>query len=72
MDCNEYDYSKLRGRIKEKKMTQEQLACKACMDPSTLSCKLNNAREFSQREMRRICNALEISFDDIPKYFFAQ
>lgn len=65
-----FDYCKLRGRIKEKGYTQEELAKKTLISSSTFSQKLNNNGVFSQNEIQKICNILMISSEDIPKYFF--
>lgn len=65
-----YDYSALLGLIKSKRITHEELARKTQMHPSTLSAKLNNNSEFTQRQMRAIMTALDKAVDDIPEYFF--
>lgn len=65
-----YDYSELLGRIKAKKITQEELAKQIHLNPSTLNQKLNNKSEFSQSEMRNILNILEVPIDKIASYFF--
>lgn len=66
-----YDYSELLGRIKAKKITQEELAKQIHLNPSTLNQKLNNKSDFSQTEMRNICQVLDIPIDNIVSYFFA-
>lgn len=66
-----YDYSNLLGLIKSKRITHEDLARRIQMHPSTLSSKLNNNSEFTQKQMRAIMTALGKSVDDIPGYFFA-
>lgn len=65
-----YDYAKLIGRIKEYGFTQEQLAAKIGMSKSTFSFKLNNKAFFSQKEIRKICDLLEIEIAEIGLYFF--
>lgn len=65
-----YDYAKLIGRIKEYGFTHEQLAAKIGMSKSTLSFKLNNKAFFSQKEIRIICDLLEIEIAEIGLYFF--
>lgn len=64
----EYDYSRLLGRIKERGETQETVAKAISINVSTLNQKLNNKRDFSQSEIKNICNFLDIS--DIKSYFF--
>ncbi len=65
-----YDYSKLRGRIKEKCGTQDAFSEKLGIGRVSLSQRLNNQLEFSQDEMLKACSILEISMEDIPRYFF--
>jgi transcriptional regulator with XRE-family HTH domain len=65
-----FDYAKLIGRIKEYGFTQEQLAAKTRMSKSTLSFKLNNKAFFTQKEIRIICDLLEIEIAEIGLYFF--
>ena len=66
-----YDYSELLGKLRAKKITQEELARKIHLNPSTLNQKLNNKSEFSQSEMRKILNVLEVPVSMITTYFFA-
>ena len=66
----QFDYSKLLGRIRERGMTQETLARLIGIKSPTLSLKLNNKAFFTQPEIRKICEALEICFDEIGAYFF--
>ena len=65
-----FDYAKLIGRIKEYGFTQEILAAKIGMSKSTFSFKLNNKAFFSQKEIRKICEFLEIEISEIGLYFF--
>ena len=65
-----FDYSKLLGRIKEYGFTQERIASEVRMSVSTLSFKLNNKAFFTQREIRKICELLEIGIAEIGVYFF--
>ena len=66
-----FDYSKLLGRIKEFGYTQESLALEVKMAISTMSLKLNNKAFFSQQEIRKICELLNIPAHQIGEYFFA-
>lgn len=67
----EYNYSKLFGLIREKNLTQIDLAKLADISYASLNLKLNNKAIFRQSEISRICDVLNIQPDDIPKYFFA-
>ncbi len=68
----EYDYSKLRGKIKELFGRQEDFAAAMKMSTVALSAKLNNKVQFTQDEINKACNLLSISFDFIPIYFFTE
>lgn len=65
-----FDYSRLKGKIKEKCNTQGNLAKKIGISEVSLSAKLNNKVEFSQFEINKICETLEIAKEDISGYFF--
>lgn len=65
-----FDYSKLLGRIKEKVDTQDKFAELLGMSTTTLSKKLNGKSEWTQAEINKACEILEIDSVDIPVYFF--
>ena len=65
-----FNYSKLLGRLKEKGMTQEDLATIIGRTKSTISLKLNGKASFTIEEMDKICKVLDIAKKDIGKYFF--
>lgn len=67
----QFDYSKLLGLLKEKGMTQEDLATIIGRNKSTVNLKINGKAYFTVDEMNRICKALGIAKKDIGKYFFA-
>lgn len=66
------DYSKLLGRLKEKSLTQAEVAKMIKVSPSTLNGKLNGHVEFSQSEIRNLCIVLDIQDSDIPAFFFTE
>ncbi len=66
-----FDYSKLRGKIKEVFETQDKFAEALGIGRVSLSQRLTNKLEFSQTEISRGVDLLGISRDDIPCYFFA-
>ena len=66
----QFDYSKLLGRIKEYRMTQDDLARAIEINPTTLSLKVNNRGFFSQIEIAKTCALLKIPTDEIGRYFF--
>ena len=65
-----FDYSKLKGRIKEKFNTQENFAKSLGIGYVSLSQRLNNKLEFSQKEISNAIILLDLSEEEIPKYFF--
>lgn len=67
----DYDYSRLLGRMRERRMTQEKLAEKVGISACSMNLTLNNKREFRQAEILKICNELEIPPGQIDGYFFA-
>jgi len=66
----EFDYSKLKGRIVEKFDLggAEELAEKIGTKYRTLLSKLRNERHFTQTEIFKISEILEI--DNVNDYFF--
>lgn len=65
-----FDYSKLRGKIREKFYTQEEFALAMGFSATTLSDKLNNKIEWKQKEIDKAVELLDVSKDEIPIYFF--
>ena len=66
----EFAYDKLRGLIKEKFGTQDEFAKSLGMSRTSLNLKLNNASEFSQKEIIRAANLLGITLSEVDEYFF--
>ena len=66
-----YDYSKLRGKIKEKLGNEKEFALKMDLSGVTISAKLNGSIEFKQSEMLKACDILNIPLQDMHKYFFS-
>lgn len=67
-----FNYSKLRGRIRECNLTQEQLANAIKINKGTLSAKLNGQFAFTITEMLSIGAALNIPKNELYNYFFAE
>lgn len=65
-----FDYSKLRGKIREVCRTQESYAEKLGIGYVSLSKRLNNQLEFSSSEIYKSCRVLKIPVSQIPDYFF--
>ncbi len=67
-----FDYSKLRGRIKEIFGTQDAFADAVGIGRVSLSKRLNNTLEFTQDEMKKSAAVLKFPPEEIPVYFFAE
>lgn len=67
-----FDYCKLRGRIKEVCMTQDAFAKAIGIGRVSLSQRLNNQLDFTQKEIYDSVNALNLEIGDIPSYFFTK
>lgn len=69
-ECKSYDYSKLRGRIREKCGTQEKFAKSIKRSKPYLSNVLNGQAYFSQNDIVEGAKVLDIPVDEIGLYFF--
>lgn len=67
-----FDYSKLRGKIREVCRTQDAFGEKIGVGHVALSKRLNNQIEFSSKEIYRSCSVLGITHDEIHSYFFTR
>ncbi len=67
-----FNYSKLRGKIVEKFGTQIIFAEKLSVSQRTLSLKLNNKIFFSQDEIVRCSELLDINPNEIEEFFFTK
>lgn len=65
-----FDYSKLRGRIKEKFNTQDNFANALGIGRVSLSQRLNNQLEFDAGEILKAIHLLDLTEAEIPQYFF--
>lgn len=70
MDNVGFDYNKLKGRIKEKCGTCFNFANQLGCSSNTLSAKINNGSDFSQTEIIKSVDILDLKREDIPAYFF--
>lgn len=68
----EYDFSKLKGKIKELFGTQEAFANAMGISPPTMSYKLNGVTEWTQDEIVKAIKLLNIPPEEIHVYFFTQ
>lgn len=66
----EFNYSKLKGKIKEVFGTQESFANAMEVSATSISDKLNNKVQFKQKEIDKACVLLKIESAEISTYFF--
>lgn len=67
-----YDYSKLKGKIREVFGTQEAFANSIGLSAVSVSNKLNNLIDWKQEEMEESVEKLGIPFPEIHVYFFTK
>ena len=67
-----FDYSKLKGRIKEIFNTQGEFARAVNRSETYVSQVLNGKTFMGQDEVQKWADALEIADRDIGEYFFAR
>lgn len=72
MKRTEFDFSKLKGRIKEKVNTQEKFAKELNISVPSLIKKLNNKSQFTQTEINKARTILDIPNTDLNIYFFSE
>lgn len=57
----QFQHSKLKGKIKEEGFTQEDIAKRINISPSTFSIKINGVAYFNQDEIQQIASILNLS-----------
>ena len=65
-----FNYDKLRGKIKEKYSTLTIFSRELGISRTALSERLNNKSNFSDSEMLKACELLEIPLEKVQEYFF--
>ena len=65
-----FQYNKLRGRIKEMCATNEEFAKRMGLSSAVISLKLNNKSQWTQSEIYKAVEVLQIESADVPAYFF--
>lgn len=68
----EMDYSKLRGRIRERFVTEQAFAEAMEKTISQMSLLLNGKAVWRQVDIKKACDILGIADNDIGQYFFAE
>jgi len=67
-----FDYSRLRGRIREKIGTETEFATLLGISAPTLSAKLNNKVGFTESEILKASEILLVPRNEISFYFFCK
>lgn len=65
-----FNYGMLREAIRVKYVNQDNFAVALGIGRVSLSQRLNNKSEFTQAEIFKACDLLNINRKDIPEYFF--
>ena len=60
---------KIKGKMKEKNITQNEMAKELCITPYSFSLKINKTRDFKVSEVEKMFNKLEITKEEV-QYFF--
>ena len=68
----EFDYRKLRRRIRETFETEDEFAKALGLTNAALSRKLRNEGDFTMGQMIRAASLLKIEAPSIPEYFFVE
>ena len=66
-----YEYRKLRGRIVEKYGTLSKFAEEIGLSMVSVSKKMNCETGFSQKDIEKWADVLQIKKEEYPEYFFA-
>jgi len=67
-----YDYSKLKGKIRELGLTLDEFAKKIGITEQTLNLRFKNERPFKQDEIEKIMIMFNEPLTNIQLYFFTK
>lgn len=67
-----YDYSKLKGKIKELGVTQNEFAKQIGITEQSLILRFKNQRRFRQEEMQKTMELFDEPIKNVHIYFFTQ
>lgn len=67
-----FDFSKLRGKIREKFSTETAFAEAMNISAPTMSAKLNGKVCWTDKEIVKACGLLDIPLEFIPVFFLPQ
>lgn len=68
---NMINTNKIKGRMREKEITQAQAAAFLGIAQPTFNQKVNNVRTMDLDEAEKLCLLLDINDNEFGKYFFA-
>lgn len=68
----EYNYSKLKGKIRELDMTLKDFAKKIGISEQTLNLRFQNKRPFRQQEIEKAMILFDEPIENIHIYFFTK
>ena len=66
----DYDYSKLKGKLREKGIIYKILGEKIGISETSVSERINNNAQFTQEEMEKTMSVLEEPLNKVDEYFF--
>jgi len=67
-----YNYSKLKGKIREMEMTQSDFARQLGITEQTLNLRFKNKRPFKQEEIEKTMILFNEPIENIHIYFFTK
>lgn len=67
----DFTYSKLRGRIVEKYGSQEKFCEAVGLSPVSVSNKMTGQTGFSQKDIVKWCELLDIDLKEVGLFFYA-
>ena len=67
-----FDYGKLRGKIIERFSTIEKFSQKLGVTPTTVGKKLSGKSSWTQDEIMKSCELLDIKASELTAYFFTK
>lgn len=67
-----FNGDKLKGIIREKHLTQAEISQKLSIDKSTFNSKINGQVLFTQDELAKLIEILELPEDNLKPYFFTE
>lgn len=72
MERIELDMQKIKGKMKEKNITQNQMSQVISITPYSFSKKINKRKDFKLSEVESMLNELGITKEEISSFFRTQ